>query len=468
MARILLISINQCETPYPVFPLGLAYIDAALQSAGHVTKWLDFQAERPPLAPVLAQFRPDYVGISVRNIDDVLIKHRETFFGELNSLCSEIRCEHSCPIILGGSGFSIFPKELLDYSGADFGIHGEGEHALLSLLDALEKRDDVSGLPGLVFRHADRIALNPRAAPFPDRNFGAPARPDVLIDFYLEKSAMLNVQTQRGCAFHCCYCTYPLIEGQQYHRRPPDAVAAEFESLQARGAKYVFIVDAVFNSCPEHVAGIAEALLRRNVTLPWGCFLRPKGITPDLMRLIARAGLAHIEFGSDSFCDSVLDAYGKRFTFDDICESSEMARRENVDYCHFLIAGGPGETRETLWEGFENSRRLTNAVILALVGMRLYPGTALLAHVMQESSAYAQADFLQPHYYLSAALNEEQVFEQLREFARRSPNWIIGDPPPAYLKAIERLRARGVVGPLWGYFALMQRLTGTGLTHNAR
>ena len=86
-------------------------------------------------------------------------------------------------------------------------------------------------------------------------------------------------------------------------------------------------------------------MLRRNVKISWGCFLRPQGLTPELMKLMARAGLAHIEFGSDSFCDEVLAAYQKDFTFDDILHSSELASREKVDFCHFLICGGPGETQ---------------------------------------------------------------------------------------------------------------------------
>ena len=69
------------------------------------------------------------------------------------------------------------------------------------------------------------------------------------------------------------------------------------------GAKYVFIVDAVFNSSAEHVAGICEAIIQKDLKLKWGCFLHPKNLTPELMRMMARAGLTHIEFGSDSLCD---------------------------------------------------------------------------------------------------------------------------------------------------------------------
>jgi len=99
-------------------------------------------------------------------------------------------------------------------------------------------------------------------------------------------------------------------------------------------------------------------MLRRHVNLSWGCFLRPQGLTPELMKLMKCACLAHIEFGTDSFCDEVLAAYQKGVTFEDILHSSELASRENVDFCHFLISGGPGETLETMRRGFDASLRI--------------------------------------------------------------------------------------------------------------
>jgi len=40
-SKILLISANRCTTPDPVFPLGLAHVNAALRQAGHDTLWAD-------------------------------------------------------------------------------------------------------------------------------------------------------------------------------------------------------------------------------------------------------------------------------------------------------------------------------------------------------------------------------------------------------------------------------------------
>ena len=72
--------------------------------------------------------------------------------------------------------------------------------------------------------------------------------------------------------------------------------------------------------------------------------------------------------------------------------------------------------------------------------------------------AIREVDWLAPVYALGQSLTEEAVFEQLRGFSRQSPHWIVGDPAPAYSKLVERLRQRGVAGPLWSYMAMLQRI----------
>jgi radical SAM superfamily enzyme YgiQ (UPF0313 family) len=460
--KVLLISPNRCTAPEAVYPLGLAHLEAALHAAGHETRLLDCLADPRPLEAELRAFQPDVVGISVRNLDDVLIRRQETFFGDAAEICATVRRVLPRPVVLGGSGFSICPERLLERSGADFGIHGEGEASFLALLEALGDGADPTQIPGLVFRRGGRIVANP---PQPAKLAGRrelPTRPAPLAEAYLRLSGTLNLQTQRGCRHTCCYCTYPLIEGRAHRRRAPDLVAEELAHLETLGARYVFFVDSVFNSSPAHVTETCEAILRRGTRVNWGCFLRPQGLTAELMQLMKRAGLSHIEFGSDSFCDAVLEQYGKQLSFADILASSELARRAGVEQCHFLICGGPGETSATLETSYANSLRLGGPVIMAVVGMRIYPGTPLARRAVREGRLAPDADLLAPAYYLSPALTEATVFDRLREFSRRSPNWISGDPPENLARVVARLRQRGILGPLWSYFALLQRLAPAG------
>jgi len=159
--RILLISLNRCTVPDPVFPLGLSCLSAALRQAGHETRWFDCLTERGSIEAAVSEYRPDFVGISLRNIDDVQIRRQETYFEPLAGVCEAIRRTHRCPVILGGSGFSLFPARLLELSGADFGIQGEGEASLPALIRTLSLGEDYTWIPGLVFRRNGGIDVNP-------------------------------------------------------------------------------------------------------------------------------------------------------------------------------------------------------------------------------------------------------------------------------------------------------------------
>jgi hypothetical protein len=125
--RVLIISANRYDFPYPVYPLGAAQVSAALRRFGHEVRLLDLNCEPEGVEAAVREFVPEVVGISVRNIDDALIQRRETFFDDLAGLCRLVKERSRAVLVLGGSGFSIFPEALMLRTGADYGIQGEGE-----------------------------------------------------------------------------------------------------------------------------------------------------------------------------------------------------------------------------------------------------------------------------------------------------------------------------------------------------
>ena len=71
--KVLLISANTEQINMPVLPLGLAYVAAAIDKQGHSVKLLNLMMQTDTQKAVfgtIADFGPDLIGISVRNIDD--------------------------------------------------------------------------------------------------------------------------------------------------------------------------------------------------------------------------------------------------------------------------------------------------------------------------------------------------------------------------------------------------------------
>lgn len=455
MKKVLLVNNNRCEEPYPVFPLGLTQIASALKTASFDFSIFDLLFHDTELQQRIKDFIPDYIGISIRNIDDVRIINTRLFMPDCQESISRIRAITGVPIILGGSGFSIFPEQILSLTGADYGIAGEAEESIVKLLHLLEENSkpavpQLEQISGLVFRDGGKVRMNPQKV-IDRKCIGRPYFPEQLVKKYVSKSSMLNLQTQRGCPFNCIYCSYPIIEGQQVRYRDADEVVDDICKAVSLGVEYFFIVDSVFNISEDHVANICNRILQQNLKIEWGCFLRPSNISSELMKLMARAGLKHIEFGSDSFCDEILSSYGKMFTFEDIFTSSEIARKERVHYAHFLIIGGPGETEKTLLKSYDNSKCLKKTVVFTFKGMRLFPGTPLYNIAIKENTVDYCQSMLEPVFYLSSLISDQKIESLLKSFQNESHRWIIGDSTPEQKLIMERLRNVGVNGPLWEY-----------------
>jgi hypothetical protein len=91
--------------------------------------------------------------------------------------------------------------------------------------------------------------------------------------------------------------------------------------------------------------------------------------------------------------------------------------------------------------------------------MRIYPETPLWRELAPEAQGESPADYLvEPRFYLAPGLTVASLLTRLREVQRTAHNWVVGDPPPAFVATMDKLRQRGVRGPMWEYVELLQRL----------
>jgi len=458
-ARVLLVNLNRYDQPYPVYPLGLAYLAGALRNHGFDTKTWDARMPVETLEDSIATYAPNYIGLTLRNIDNVQCHNPKSFIHELLDCCRRVRAVTQVTVILGGSGFSVFPKELYELTQVDFGIEGEGEQTLPSLLKAIGCGSPFGAISGLHYRDKDGSVRHSPRSPSDAVFTSEPYHDAVLLKSYLTEGSLPGVQTQRGCPLKCCYCTYPLIEGKRSRYRTGVEVVAEMRRLAELGVKYTFIVDSVFNTRPDHVRDVCSELIKANLGIEWECFLRPsRQITRETLEMMRAAGLRHVEFGSDSFSDPVLKRYGKSFCYEEIESVSQLAHELKLNYSHFLIIGGPGETPATIEETIARAATLPAAYYFATIGMRVYPSTPLWREINPEKNGEVPGDYLvEPRFYLAPGFNVKDLYAQLNAVRARSHNWMIGDPPPNFLVTKDKLRRRGVCGPMWEYVELLQR-----------
>jgi radical SAM superfamily enzyme YgiQ (UPF0313 family) len=377
-------------------------------------------------------------------VDTTDILEADNFFEHYRAIMSIIRGTVNVPVVLGGSGFTIFPYEIMEELEGDYGIIGEGERFSL-FIEAFENHDDVSKIPGVIIRHGAVKIPEPWNGDF-KRTFDG-TRPHIA--YYIKKGGMLNLQTKRGCAFRCIYCTYPHIEGTHLRLIPPDEVARTALKLEHAGARYFFITDSAFNCDYGHSIAVAEAFKRSGLTIPWGAFFSPTHPPDGYYETMISAGLKHVEFGTESLSDLMLRSYNKPFKVSDVFVSHERAVNAGLHVAHYLILGGPGEDPITLEETLANAMKLSKTVIFFFGGMRIYPHTELYSISVREGQIQEGQNLLTPVYYQSKLISHDKILQRINAILPERPNWVFGSGGKQIAKYIYRMHRRGSVGPLW-------------------
>lgn len=444
--KVLLLSANREHAPYPVFPLGLAFLAGPLRAAGHELAVLDLCFAPDPVEATrsaVAACAPDAVVISLRNIDNVTYPGSRSYLDGVREVVGAVRGR--CLTIVGGSGFSLMPHEILAFLDADYGVVGEGEEVLPRLLQALVDGGDPAQLPGVVRRGAvDFLPLQPVCA------IGTPDRSLFDVARYHRDGGMANLQTKRGCPFSCIYCTYPLLEGRGMRLRPVGEILAEIRGLvDAHGVSYLYFVDDIFNYPPEFAHELCLAMAGAKLPVSWSAFINPDFFTQKLLDAMLAAGCDALEFGTDSGSPAMLKNLAKSFDVGQVREASRLCRESGVDFAHYILFGGPGETAATVAESFSLMDELAPTAVIAMTGIRIFPGTAIHGQALAERIITPETNLLEPVFYLSPEV-APILCDLVRAEAVKRTNWVVpGLEITANEAMLEALRHFAVTGPLW-------------------
>jgi hypothetical protein len=424
--RVLLINANLRNDILIAPPVGLCYVAAAAEAVGHQITVLDPCIKRPPLRRLESSIRdasPQVVGVSVRNLDNTNFLHPVSYLPGVVDVVRRVRQATGAPIVVGGSGASLCPEVVLRRTSADFVVASNGERAFVRLLDSLADPDRAGEIPGVGRITADGRfdMVPPQAEPFstPRADVGR----WVNAAAYAQRGGGYSIQTKRGCPHKCIYCTYSqVLEGHVVRLRAPEDVVEEIENaLRRYRPAYFEFVDSVFNEPREHCAAILERLVRR------GCRARftAMGIDPchldaELLDLMWRAGFRSFQMSPESGSETMIRGYGKRLSRENL-ERAALALRGTrfAVLWHFLL-GGPGETNQTLQESLafvvDHLRPRTRPpynMAWFMLGVRLYPGTALWQAAVTQGLVAADADPTNPLWYCSKDLDLPLAVRQL-------------------------------------------------------
>ncbi len=419
--KVLLVSpISKVWSSRKHLPLGLGYLAAVLEQAGHEVGIYDAVVEDEPLADLLAAEKFKVVGISSAT----------PLINEAWEAARQAR-EHGALTVLGGAHLTIMPDESLQRPEVDLVVRGEGEDTIVEIMETLEhdaqrtfavagerrfRRAVWGQVTGLSFRDEEgQIVHNPPrplrkdldSIPFPAHHLFKIERYSnlqPLTDGLDPKARAYTIVTSRGCPYNCIYCS-KAITGRTWRPRSPQNVVAEWRWLvRELGATEIGVTDDVMTLDLERAKTICRMLIDEGLnTVPWITIhgIKAGDTDQELFYLMKKAGCKRVGFGVESGNQRVLDYIKKKQTIEEVREAFAGAKRAGLETMGFFIFGLPTETEDTMDDtirlALELEPELANFMIAAP-----YPGTELYDLIVKEGRLFS-------HDWRDFAIHDEKA-----------------------------------------------------------
>ncbi len=351
-------------------PLGVSYIAATLQQAGHDVQLMDctFMDRNDALQKAL-DTKAEVVGIYCM----------ATLLDECFWFAEQLRT-HCRLLIAGGPLPTCDPKPFLEHF--DVVVRGEGEQTMQELLRAHEDASDLNAVAGIVYRKDANLIFTPERSftkeldriPFPARGL---LPNESYIRFGKKKYgySITTVMSTRGCPFRCEFCSN-VVFGGSYRERSPGNVVDEIEAALALGYDRISFADDVFTMKKDRVVRVCQEIRRRGLHFNWECLGRVDALDYPTALEMKEAGCTRIFFGIESGNDQILELMNKKITTDEARRAVDAAHHAGLEVGAFFILCYPGDTNDTVLE----TLHFTTTLPLDYIGLSMpypLPGTEL-------------------------------------------------------------------------------------------
>ncbi|MEA1927508.1 MAG: radical SAM protein [Candidatus Auribacterota bacterium] len=332
-------------------PLGLAYLGAVLERAGHEVRIIDYTARYPyqPLAEIIKGFSPDLIGLTATT---------PSFESTLRMAENLRTLSPDTPLILGGAHVTCAAESAMSSRLFNIGVIGEGEDTIVELADHLKYGDfsNLEEIKGIIYRDGGKFRQTaPRpyiqdldSLPFPAYHLLPPLSHYHPTPASYRRLPVGILMTSRGCPFKCTFCDRSIF-GNNTRFHSTERVLAEVEwMIRELGAKEIRFFDDTFTLRRDRAAEICNGLRARDLKIPWTCLTAVKAVTPELLKTMKSAGCWQVLYGLESGDDKMLVLLGKGNSVEANRNAVKWARDAGLEIRGDFIVGTPGETMESL------------------------------------------------------------------------------------------------------------------------
>lgn len=328
-------------------PLTLATLSALLKQRGYEVFARDYVAEGSSadiLIEDIKSFKPKLI---------VLNTVAASLANDINVTKIIKRVEPDTFVSAVGLHATAVPESVLEgENGIDSAIIGEPDLTVVNLAEALSSGRSLEDVNCIMFRrNGISFATNKvhqlidlDSLPMPSWEFFDLKK----YQLPFSRRPFLLVTTSRGCPHDCSFCPIWIYYGKIPRFRSPEKIVDEIEyDIKRFGIHDFLFWSESFTLNEEHVNGICEEILRRNLKINWMCNSRADDVNMEMLRKMRRSGCWLIGYGVESGDERLLASTNKKVTHEQIRSAIEMAHRAGMTVVGHIIIGLPGETLET-------------------------------------------------------------------------------------------------------------------------
>ena len=338
------------------------------------------------------------------------------------------------PVILGGWHPSLLPDQTLEADCVDIVVRGQGEDAMLEVVERLESGAPLDDVQGVGFKREGSLVFTPIRPLRPIIEL--PPKAYQLADFDAyervcgRRWAMYT--SSLACPFSCSYCTNAGVYGRKWNALPPHQFVEETMDLTTRyRLELLWVVDDNFLVDIDRALMIGEGLVRAGAKFRWSIQATTNltaRLSEEDLRLLYRAGLHQICHGVESASPKVLKLMNKGFqNLESVRQTAERCLKAGVRPSFNIIFGypgeGPAERQETIHFVTDVCRRYPGAEFWTNI-FTPYPGSPIMPHARElgidlPSSLEGWADYF-PRYTVLPWLKgrEHGRVQTMREYLR--------------------------------------------------
>jgi len=350
------------------------------------------------------------------------------YFGQARFLTNYIKKNYDKPVIWGGIHAMAMPDESIQY--ADILCMGEGEEAMLDLVNRISEGSAYYDIPNLWFKKNGSVIKNevrnlehnldkyPAAYWELGNQFILENNRIVTIDKARLKDLLIcegdyfglpshyvrsfTIMTSRGCPYSCTYCCNNLFrdmykgKGKLLRSRSNEVVMDELVQVIEKYPfiDLIFFYDDDFTTSRKKDLKEFLTLYKEKINLPFKINITPESVTEENMALLADAGLVSIEMGLQTASLRMnKEIYKRHFNPQHYLRAAGIINKyRQIKLYHDMIFDNPFETADDFVATINFLRKLPKPFKLSAFSLTFFPGTYLYRYAKEQKFITSDVD----------------------------------------------------------------------------